>query len=134
MSGGSDSSYGMAVPEPQTAVVPLPAEIDIANSTQIEAALVSALVSRPAVIVADGTQTGFCDCAGISALISAHLKVAAAGAQLRIAITSSSVCWLLKLIGADHVLDVYPNLASAYARHPGSGTAPSQDSWYRDIA
>jgi len=134
MSGGSDSSHGMAVPEPQTVVVPLPAEIDISNSVQIEAALVSALVSRPPVIVADGTRTGFCDCAGISALTSAHRKAAADGGQLRVVITSSAVCRLLKLIGADHVLDVYPNLASAYARQSGSPPSPAQSSWYRDIA
>jgi len=130
MSGGSRRVHATRVPEPQTAVVPLPAEIDAANIGLVEAALASALASRPAVLIADGTSTVFCDSAGIAALIHAHRQAAATGAQLRVVITGSSVRRILELIGAEQLLLVYPSLAEAQANgsyHPGPPSAAGPD-------
>jgi anti-anti-sigma factor len=129
MSGGSRRTHATAVPEPQTAAVPLPAEIDAANIGLVEAALASALASRPTVLIADGTSTAFCDCAGIGALIRVHQQAAATGAQLRVVITGSPVRRVLEVIGADQVLLVYPSLADAQAdcshqRAPPSAAGP----------
>lgn len=115
MSGGSRRSHATPVPGPHTAVVALPAEIDAANAGLVEAALVSALASRPTVLIADGTTTAFCDSRGVGALIGAHRQAAAAGAQLRLVITGAPVRRILKLIGADQLLQVYPSLAGAQA-------------------
>ena len=109
--------------QPRTTVVALPIEIDAANVGLVEAALASALASGPAVLIADGTSTAFCDSSGIGALIHAHRQTAAAGGQLRAVITSASVRRILEIIGADQLLLVYPSLGDAQADR--SQPAPS---------
>ena len=65
-------------------------------------------------VVADATETTFCDCAGVRALIRAHRQATAAGAELRVAsATSPAVRRILELTGADQVLDTYPTLTAA---------------------
>ena len=125
MSGGSRHIQTTPVPGPQTAVVPLPAEIDAANVGLVDAAMASALASRPAVLIADGTQTAFCDSSGIAALVHAHRQAAAAGAQLRVVVVGSPVRRILELIGADQLLLVYPSLAAAQTdgSHPPASPA-----------
>jgi anti-anti-sigma factor len=125
MSGGSGRTQATPVPGPQTAVVALPAEIDAANIGLVEAALASALASRPAVLIADGTATVFCDSSGITTLIRAHHQAASAGAQLRVVMTGASVRRVLELTGADQLLLVYPSLPGAQANGSRQPPAPS---------
>jgi anti-sigma B factor antagonist len=125
MSGGSRCIQQTAVPGPWTVVVKLPAEVDFSNKSLVRATLASALASRPKVVVADGTGTGFCDCAAIHTLIAAHHVALAAGAQLRVVITGALVRRVLELTGADQVLVVYPSLVDAHADHPSSSLPPS---------
>jgi anti-sigma B factor antagonist len=106
-------------------VVALPAEIDAANIGLVEAAVASALASRPAVLIADGTKTVFCDSSGIAALIRAHDQAASAGAQLRVVITGMPVRRVLELLGADQLLLVYPSLSGAQANGSHQPPAPS---------
>jgi anti-anti-sigma factor len=111
-------------------VVALPAEIDAANVGLVEAALASALASRPMVLIADGTSTAFCDSSGIGTLVHAHRQAAATGAQLRVVITTSPVRRVLELIGADQLLDVYPSLPAAQANgsyQPAPSAAGPED-------
>ena len=115
VSDGSRRTQAAPVPEPQTAVVPLPPEIDAANIGLVEAALAGALASRPTVLIADGTSTAFCDSSGIGALIHAHRQAAATGAQLRVVMPGPQVRRVLQLIGADQLLLVYPSLADTQA-------------------
>jgi len=136
MSGGSRRTHEAAVPGPQTAVVPLPAEIDAGNIGLVEPVLASALAGRPAVLIADGTTTAFCDSSGIAALIRAHHQAAAAGTQLRVVITSSSVHRILEISGADQLLPVYPSVADAQAdrsRAVPSAADPAPDPEHREI-
>jgi len=125
MSGGSRRIQTTPVPGPQTAVVPLPAEIDAVNAGPVEAALASALAGGPAVLIADGTQTAFCDSSGIAALIHAHHHAAATGAQFRVVVTGSPVRRVLELTGADQLLLVYPDLAAAQADGSHPPASPS---------
>jgi anti-sigma B factor antagonist len=125
MSGGSRRVQATLVSEPQTAVVALPAEIDAANIGLVDAAVASALASRPVVLIADGTSTVFCDSAGIAALIHAHRQAAAVGAQLRVVVTGSPVRRILELIGADQLLLVYPSLSDAQADGSHQPAPPS---------
>jgi len=135
MPGGSRRFNAAPVPEPQTAVVALPIEIDAANIGLVETALASALASRPAVLIADGTETAFCDSSGIGALIGAHRQAATAGTQLRVVITGSMVRRILKVIGADQLLLVYPSLPDAQADRSAEPEPPSAaDPERREIA
>ncbi len=134
---GSRRIHATPVPETQTAVVQLPAEIDAANTGLVEAALTSALASRPQVLIADGTKTTFCDSAGIATLIHAHRQAAATGAQLRVVITSTPVRRILEIIGADQLLLVYSSLPGAQAdrSQPAPSAAdPAPDPERQEIA
>jgi anti-anti-sigma factor len=106
-------------------VVSLPAEIDAANVGLVEAALAGALASRPAALIADCTQTAFCDSSGIAALVHAHHQAAAIGTQLRVVMTGSPVRRVLELTGADQLLLVYPSLAAAQADGSHPPASPS---------
>jgi anti-sigma B factor antagonist len=125
MSGGSRRIHQTAVPGPWTIVIKLPAEVDFSNKSLVLATLAGALASKPRVVVADGTGTGFCDCAAIHTLIKAHHEAVAAGAQLRVVIAGALVRRVLELTGADQILLVYPSLVDAHADHPISSLPPS---------
>ena len=103
--------------------VTLPSEIDFTNASEVHDALARALESGTAMVIADATETTFCDCAGVRALIRAHRQAAAAGAGLRVAAaTSRNVRRILQLTGADQVLDIYPTLIAA---RDGPAQAPA---------
>ncbi len=105
----------VAAPQPpRLAVVTLPAEIDITNDGQLQDTLTRALHGGTAVLVADASATAFCGCAGVTALLLAHRRAAAAGAQLRVA-ASPAIQRVLQLTGADQVLSTYPTLTAALA-------------------
>jgi anti-sigma B factor antagonist len=120
MSGCSRPIEAGPVPGPPTIVVTLPAEIDVGNSGLVQAALAGALASAPKVVIADGTGTGFCDCSAIAALMFIHHQATAAGAQLRVVVSSAAVRRVLELTGADHVLLVYRSLDDSQ----GDGSHP----------
>jgi anti-anti-sigma factor len=101
--------------QPRLAVVTLPGEIDASNDGQIQDALTSALDDGTAVLVADAAATAFCGCSGVTALLLAHHRAAAAGAQLRVVVGSPSMRRILELTAADQVLNTYPTLAAALA-------------------
>jgi anti-anti-sigma factor len=88
-------------------VVKLPAEIDALNCSRVQDALIRPLNHGAAMVVADATNSTFCDCAGVNALIRAHHRLAAAGAQLQIA-AIPAVLRILKLAGTDQTLRNYP--------------------------
>lgn len=114
----------------QPIVVTLPSEIDLANASQVHDALTRARESGTAMVVADATETTFCDCAGVRALVRAHRQATAAGTNLRVAsATSPIVRRILELTGADQVLDTYPTLTAALdgpPRAPGAHSRPAQ--------
>jgi anti-sigma B factor antagonist len=100
--------------QPRPAVVTLPGEIDASTDGQVQDTLARALDDGAAVLVADAGGTTFCECSGVHALIQAHHRAAAAGAQLRV-VASPAVRRILERTGAGHVLDTYPTLAAALA-------------------
>ena len=101
--------------QPRLAVVTLPGQIDATNDGQVQDTLTSALDDGTAVLVADAAATTFCGCAGVTALLFAHHRAAAAGAQLRVVVGSLSMRRILELTAADQVLNTYPTLAAALA-------------------
>jgi anti-anti-sigma factor len=110
---GAAKAAAYPPPPPLAAVITLPTEIDNSNDGLVESELTSALGDRLAVLVADGTRTTFCACAGMSALIRTHHQAEAAGTQLRV-VASPAVRRILELTGAE-VLDTYPSVADALA-------------------
>jgi anti-anti-sigma factor len=101
--------------QPRLAVVTLPGEIDISNDGQVQDTLTSALDDGTAVLVAYAGATTFCGCSGVTALLLAHHRAAAAGAQLRVVVGSPPMRRILELTAADQVLTTYPTLAAALA-------------------
>jgi anti-sigma B factor antagonist len=91
------------------AVVTLPAEIDISNSARARDELIRAVQDGVLAVIADMTDTIFCDSSAVAALIRAHRAVAAAGAELRLAVASDRVLRVFSLTGADEVLSIYPS-------------------------
>lgn len=107
----------------RAAVVALPAEMDVSNEDQVRRVLGDALRGGARIIVADASGTSFCGCAGVTALIHAHLRAAAAGAQLRVA-AGPPVRRILELTRADRILASYPTLAAAL-REPDEPGRPA---------
>jgi anti-sigma B factor antagonist len=102
----------------RTVVIPLPAEVDVVNCGQVPDAVSEYLRGGATVLIADATQTTFCDCAGVGALINAHQQSAAAGARLRVA-ASPAMRRMLRLTGVNRLLAIYPTVdAALYSRQP----------------
>jgi len=95
-------------------VVTLPREVDATNDGHVLDALTRALAAGTEVLVADGSGTSFCGSSGVTALLAAHRRAAAAGTRLRVA-ASPAVRRILELTGADHLLDTYATLGAALA-------------------
>ena len=127
MLDGSRHTHPAAGPGPQTAVVSLPTEIDLANGEQVHDALTRALGRGAAVLIADATLTTFLSCAGLDALTRAHHQATAAGAQLRIA-ASPAVRRILGLTGTEHRFQTYPTLTAALdsEQRPAGGNGNHQ--------
>lgn len=109
-----DSQENLAVP----VVVSAPAEIDASTVAQLRAALLAADGSCPAV-VADMSQTVFCDAAGVSALVQARNRAEADGGEVRLVITSASVLRTFALIDVDQLFPIFTSLPAALADGPG---------------
>lgn len=107
---------------PRTAVVTLPAEIDMANADRVGADLQAALAPEVTTVVADMTATTFCDSCGIGALVMAHKHAAASGAELRLVVPSACVLRVLAVLGLDRWLAIYPSLREALAGQPAPKT------------
>jgi len=110
------------VSESRATVILLPAEIDIANADQVRLDLLAAIDQGYAVVVADMSRTSFCDCAGVTALLSAGSYAVSSGRQLRIATTAKAVLRTFELTGLRLALPVYPSSLAALHK-PGTDTA-----------
>ena len=105
------------------AVVGMPGRIDVTNCDLVHAALIGAVESGFAVVIADLTKTSFCSYTGAAALVSAHAQAAQAGTRLRVAATWPNVRLIRKIAGTSHPLDCYPDLTAALAGPRSRGAA-----------
>ena len=106
---------------PPAVVVCLPDEIDMSNHRQAGEQLAAALRAGHPVVIADLSQTVFCDSAGIRILCRAHQDAASRGAELRFVISHPGVLRVLQVTGADQILHIYPTPESAHPGNPASG-------------
>jgi anti-sigma B factor antagonist len=97
----------------EAAVITLPEEIDISNADQVRDDLLSLLNRGPAVMIVDMAQTTFCDSAGVNALVRAHKRATANGAEMRLIVASPGVQRILAITGVDRLIAVYPNLTTS---------------------
>jgi anti-sigma B factor antagonist len=107
-------------------IVTLPAEIDITNAVHVEGELCASVVPGVAVVIADMTQTKFCDSSGIRCLLRAHDVAAAAGAELRIAIHSDAVLRIFRVVGVDHLLNFFPGVEAALTDASAAYQSPDE--------
>ncbi len=102
----------------RTAVLKLPAEMDLTVADAVREALLSVLNAGALGLVVDMTGTTFCDSAGITALVRAARRADANGATMRLAVTVPPVLRVLTLVGIDRLIDVYPDVDAAVASLP----------------
>ncbi len=100
------------------AILTFPREIDVANARQADEALGAALARRPATLIIDMTGTTFCDSSGIATLLQARKRAATLNVTLRIAGTRESVTRVMRTVGADRLLSLYPTLTAALHDQP----------------
>jgi anti-anti-sigma regulatory factor len=104
-----------------TALVTLPAELDLLTTPQAGDRLRAALTSSDSVVVGDLTGTFYCDVAAARMLLWIHHDAAIDGAQLRLAVLAGPVLRVLELLALDGQLDLYPSV-----REAAGGTASRQ--------
>lgn len=109
---------------PQHAVVRLPAEIDISNAGLVSDALLAVLNRDVALLVVDLTQTTFCGCAGVTAVLRAQHRACGNGTALRIATQTAAVLRLLAMTGVDRLVPVFPEVRDALAGARADGEQP----------
>ena len=117
-----DAAYPASVPT-RTAVLTLPAEIDVTNAQRLCGEVGSALVSGATVVVADLTATTFCDSSGARILVLAWEQAAVNGIELRIVVPSATVRRGFALMGLEGFLPFYPSLSAALTAQPARVSA-----------
>jgi anti-sigma B factor antagonist len=109
-------------------IVPLPAEIDMANAQDVGEQLCAAFAPSVTVVIADLGSTVFCDTSGARQLVLAHQRAVVSNRELRVVISSAGVLRVLAILGFDRGLEIYPDLAAALATGlapDGQGDVPS---------
>lgn len=101
------------LPDGDVTILVLPAEIDVTNADEVREQLLSAANQGASVLVADMSQTTFCDSSGITALVRAFRRANESGTKFRLVTTSPAVLRVLEITGVDRLIDVYPTVAEA---------------------
>jgi len=106
------------------AVVALPEHIGISNAGQLREELLSLINRGARTLIADMTATVSCDQAGAEAVIRARTRAAASGTELRLVVTAPVVARVLRLVGLDRMVSVYPSLEAAVAARLPAAAGP----------
>ncbi|MBV9795515.1 MAG: STAS domain-containing protein [Actinobacteria bacterium] len=110
-------------PAGRTAIVALPAEIDVNNSDEVFRQLSTALRSGVELLIADFSETIYCDVSAIRAIVRALDQTDGTGAELRLVVPPGPVRRLLDLIRLDGRLPVYASPGQAGAAGTGQASA-----------
>lgn len=106
------------------AVVALPCQIDLTTQDLAYDRVYAAFTSGATVVIADFTDTDFCDCGSLRRLVTVQQRAAARKAQLRLVIPPGGLIRrLAALMDLDHQLPVYPHPAGG----PSSRAAASPE-------
>ncbi|MGW4897589.1 STAS domain-containing protein [Kitasatospora sp. NPDC004240] len=95
------------------AICRLEGEIDLDQRPKLEDALVQAVKDRPARLLVDLAGVGFCDSAGLNALLVTRADAETAGIRLILTAPPPQVRRLLEITGADEVFTVCDSVRAA---------------------
>jgi anti-sigma B factor antagonist len=112
----------VALYQPDSVVLAVSGELDVASAPMLRAQIKFALGGRPARLVLDLAGLRFCDAAGLSALVMARKAATRDGASLALAAVPRPVTRLLKITGMNRMLDLYPSVAAATMQLPDAAT------------
>jgi anti-sigma B factor antagonist len=104
----------------QVAVVTLPAEIDVTIADTVRDELLAILGQGATLLVADLSQTEFCDSAGVSSLVRTYRQASTSGSTVRLVVSTPAVQRVLSITGVDRLVDVFPSVAASLAGTPGA--------------
>src|SRR5262249_5638270 len=99
----------------QVAVVTLPVEIDVTNAETVGEELLAALNQGATLVIADMSNTTFCDSSGVSAMVRVFRRAFASGSAMRMVVSTPAVLRVLSITGVDRLVDVFPVVAASLA-------------------
>ena len=102
-------------PATEPLIVGFPDELDIGNSGELAKQLRTVITPGGSAVVADLTTTVFCDSAGVRIIVLAHDWARADNVELRLAVPPGPALVIMKLVGLDRLLPIYPSLDRALA-------------------
>ena len=102
-------------------VVAAPEEIDITNAPELRSALLEAAAHGHGTIVADLSQTQFCDSSGLHTLLAAHKRATAAGGDMLLVLPGNAVLRVFTITGVDRIIPNFTSLEEALAQTSANG-------------
>ena len=107
-------------------IVTAPEEIDITNAPDLRSALLEAAAHGHGTLVADMTQTQFCDSSGLHTLLAAHKRAQAAGGELLLVLPGAPVLRVFAITGVDRIIPSFTSLDQALAHTRANGSSGRQ--------
>ena len=105
-------------PTADPVIVEFPDEFDISNAGDVAEQLRAAIAPGISAVVADLTATEFCDSSGVRIIVLARDWATTDNVELRLAVPPGPTLVVLKLVGLDQLLPIYPSLNEALAGEP----------------
>jgi anti-sigma B factor antagonist len=103
-------------------VVAAPEEIDITNAPELRSALLEAAAHGHGTLVADLSQTQFCDSSGLHTLLAAHKRATAEGGDMRLVLPGNAVLRVFTITGIDRIIPNFTSLEEALAQTSANGS------------
>jgi anti-sigma B factor antagonist len=103
-------------------VVAAPEEIDITNAPELRSALLEAAAHGHGSLVADLSQTQFCDSSGLHTLLAAHKRATAAGGDMLLVLPGNAVLRVFAITGVDRIIPNFTSLEEALAQTSAHGS------------
>jgi anti-sigma B factor antagonist len=105
-------------------VVAAPEEIDITDAEALRSALLTAAANGHGTLVVEMSQTRFCDCSGLHALLAAHTRAEAQGHEVLLVVPGTTVLRVFAITGADRMIPAFTSLPEALAQTGRRGHQP----------
>jgi anti-sigma B factor antagonist len=102
----------------------LPDEVDLSNASSIEAQLDAVFAEGARSLFVDMSETTFCDCSGVNALVRVQSRAQARGVEFYLEAADPSVRRVFELTGADLSMDLHESLLSALTWPAGPPAVP----------
>lgn len=101
-------------------IVRFPAQLDISNSGRCGSELLAAIQPGVTLVIADLSQTTFCDSSGVRHLLIGKNAAQHNGADLRVVVIAPAVLRVMNILGADRVLRLHGSMEDALSNHAAS--------------